>query len=1651
MSRIEPLTGTNFSTWRDQVKLTLEVMDLDHALCIDPLAALTAKRAIPDSQNEKEYLISIEEQFKGTSKSHASTLILKMLTTKYDGVSGVREHIMMMSDMANKLKGMDMEISEGETENSELIAMCVQEEERLKVEKLDIVHVATTNSNKRKGSWKGKAEVENQQNRKIKVVRSDEEGEYYGRHTDIGQAPGSFFDFCKDHEIINQYTISGTPQQNGVAHRRNRTLIDMTCHAEFLENANNSGIGLFRRIQLQEARDETPIIHVPVSINTPLDTSNDHLIAQDHPNNVKENEPNPEINIEQQETQQPLRRSQQNRQTINFDDYYTYLNEANFDLAKCNDHESFEDVITCHQSAHWRETTEDELNLISKNNVWELAELPKVSLAIKRDAFGSHQCPKTKVEYEEIRKIPYASVVGSLMYAQVCTRLDITYICGMLSRFQSNLGLLHWKAAKKVLQYFQGAKEYKLTYTRSDNLKVIGYSDSFFAKCKDTSRSTSGYIFMLSVTTADEDLVLLLEIVAVEEERRRRLTITLNRLERSIHIKGSTSGTIASRGTLIPPPPQASDTLSTIKLPILKKDEYDIWAMKMEHYLEHTHYPIWEVIQKRNGHVQVSIDTNRQIRILPPKTAEEILARERERKKSKDYLVHGYTRRPFSKISQMTNAKEIVSNSEGLHKGYDRTKPGVDTLSFDDLYNNLKVFESDVKGDHDFHKTKEVLQKDKERWILMPRNLLALTREKLSASVAIIQDTLLKSTDQKGIKTAGHAKDDIEDYALMAFNSSNSGLDTKVTSCLKVCEESYAKLKKLYDEQREQLGVASIKIQAYTLALKKVEAQLVSKQKNQLAYEEKIRFMKINLDDKTNVLIYHKKLLVEAEKEKEELKTKLENFQSSSKDLSKLLNSQMSAKDKSGLGYGSQIHDKVLSYENEVFASVFDSRSSDVEDSPVNDRFVKVKGMNVVPPPMIGNYMPLKSDFGIDESKFTYSPKQSTTSESEAKSNDLDSFDSSSSEQTLETVPKSVESKPKVVNEPKVWFDAPIIEEYESDSDDKHVIISSKEQEKSSFAFVTTVKHVKTPMQTAKEQNTCNQNFKPSKRDWNGLMSKKQGLGYGFTKKACFVCGSFSHLFRDCDFHEKRMTKHVELNKQKTSTSTAKKVNTARPKVNEIRSIHNVYKSHSPICKPFNRTTAPKANFTQHKVNTARDNIVSAIGGKWETAVKASAGKGIVDSGCSRHMTGNKAYLVDYQDFNGGPVAFGGNSKMEADHAQEYYVLPLWSSYTSTEDQAFLEELERLKRQEKEANDAVETLRKTFAQSTEDLLLQAKVAIASSTNYVNTTSTPVNAASTPLKTASTLTNKDDSQTPSLEDIYEVSRDGIFTSSSYDDEGAVADFLNLETTVNVSPIPTSRIHSIHPTTQILRDPTSAVQTRSKVYKNKKDERGVVVRNEARLVAHGHRQEEGIDYDEVFAHVARIEAIRIFLAFVSFMGFIVYQMDVKSSFLYGKINEEVYVSHPLGFIDPKFLNKVYKVVKALYGLHKLPEHGMLLYLLSGAKSLGVDEFEALMKHRFQMSSMGKLTFFLGLQVKQKEDGIFISQDKYVTLKTLHLQAVKRIFRYLKGQPKLGLWYPKESAFDLEAYSDSNYARANLDRNPQQGCQFLRRRLISWQCKK
>nr|GEV84297.1 hypothetical protein [Tanacetum cinerariifolium] len=234
-----------------------------------------------------------------------------------------------------------------------------------------------------------------------------------------------------------------------------------------------------------------------------------------------------------------------------------------------------------------------------------------------------------------------------------------------------------------------------------------------------------------------------------------------------------------------------------------------------------------------------------------------------------------------------------------------------------------------------------------------------------------------------------------------------------------------------------------------------------------------------------------------------------------------------------------------------------------------------------------------------------------------------------------------------------------------------------------------------------------------------------------------------------------------------------------------------------------------------------------------------------------------------------------------------------------------------------------------------------------SLNITNTYSAvgPSNAASPTHGKSSCI---DASQLPDDPDMPEL--EDITYSDDEDDVGAEADFNNLETSITVSPIPTTRVHKDHPVTQIIGDLSSATETKSmirvakdqepkRVHQAIKDPSQIEAMQEELIQfkmqkvwvlvdlpygkrAIGHTLEERIDYEEVFAPVARIEAIRLFLAYSSFMGFIVYQMDVKSAFLYGTIEEEVYVCQPLRFEDPDYPNKVYKVVKALYGLHQAP---------------------------------------------------------------------------------------------------------------------------------
>ncbi|GJV77812.1 putative ribonuclease H-like domain-containing protein [Tanacetum coccineum] len=384
---------------------------------------------------------------------------------------------------------------------------------------------------------------------------------------------------------------------------------------------------------------------------------------------------------------------------------------------------------------------------------------------------------------------------------------------------------------------------------------------------------------------------------------------------------------------------------------------------------------------------------------------------------------------------------------------------------------------------------------------------------------------------------------------------------------------------------------------------------------------------------------------------------------------------------------------------------------------------------------------------------------------------------------------------------------------------------------------------------------------------------------------------------------------------------------------------------------------------------------------------------------------------------------------------------------------------------------------------------------------------------------------------------ELDDEGIFKGSSFDDENSSdhdseTDFNNIDNTIDVSSTPTLRIHKNHPPSQIIGPSTAGVQTRRKVkegtftqhqalvsftykqnrtnhkdqqtclfacflsqeepkkvsqaladeswveamqeellqfklqdvwvlydlpagkrvigtkwvFRNKRDERGTVIKNKARLVAQGYRQEE---------------------------GFIVYQMDVKSAFLYGKITKEVYVKQPPGFEDPAHPNKVYKVIKALYGLHQAPR----------AWYERLSTF--LLKHGYTRGAIDKTLFIkrdrkdIMLVQVYVDDIIFGSTKQSLRPATTPIEAHKALGKDENGEdvdvhlyrsmigclmyltasrpdimfvPKLGLWYPNDSPFHLEAFLDSDYAKDNHDRRSTTGgCQYLGRRLVSWQCKK
>nr|GEU74898.1 hypothetical protein [Tanacetum cinerariifolium] len=1145
--------------------------------------------------------------------------------------------------------------------------------------------------------------------------------------------------------------------------------------------------------------------------------------------------------------------------------------------------------------------------------------------------------------------------------------------------------------------------------------------------------------------------------------------------------------------------------VSAAKLPILNPNEFDLWKMRIEQYFLMTDYSLWKVILNGDSHVPTRI-VEGTLQPVAPTTAEQKLARKNELKAHGTLLMalldkhqlkfnsHKDARTLMEAIEKRfrgnTKTKKVQktllkqkykkftgSSSESLNHKHDRLQKLVSqleihgvSLSQEDV--NLNTTESVSAAASVFvvcakmHVSSlpnvDSLSNAMAMLTMRARRFLQKTGRNLGANGPTSMGFDMSKVECYNCHRKGHfarecrvgsydwsyqEEEEPANYALMAFSSLSSS-DNEVPSCSKACSKAYAQLHSQYDKLTDDFRKSQFDVISYQTGLEPVEARLLVYKQNKSVFEENIKLLNIEVQLRDNALITLRQKLEKAEQERDDLKLKLEKFQTSFKYLTELLASQTN--EKTGLVYNSQVFTRAMFDCDDYLSSESDCESW--PPSSLYDRFQPSGGYHDVPPPTTGTFMPPKPDLSSEEVK---TPKHSV--------------------------------QPVKISIPAA-----------------------------------------TPTPASLKSNSS---------------GKKRN------RKTCFVCKSVDHLIKECDFHAKKMAQPTPRNyahrgnyKQYASlthpnpqkhmvpttvlpqskpvsiTAVRPVVSAVVPKIKMTRPRHvhpSVTKSKSPIRRHLTYSHSPKTSNSPLRVTAVQALVVSAaqgMQGKWGNPQYALKDKGVIDSGCSWHMIGNMSYLSDFEELNGGYVAFGGNpkggkisgkgkikigsgptwlfdidsltktmnyqpvtignqtnpsagfqDKFDAEKVgeeidQQYRLFSVWSS-GSTNPQNYDGDVSfdgkehdfDAKKPESEVilspSSSAQSRKQDNKTKKED---KGKIHVESFTGYrdlipnvgqnsLNSTNTfsdvgPSNTAVSPTYGKSSFI--DASQLSDDPDMLEL--EDITYSDDDNDVGVEFDFNNLETPITVSPIPTTRVYKNHPVSQIIGDLKNPRG-------NKKDERGIVVRNKARLVAQGHTQEEGIDYEEVFALVARLKAIRLFLAYASFMGFMVYQMDVNSAFLYGTIKEEVYQKKDGIFISQD------KYVAEILRKFGLTEGKSASTLIDTEKPLLKDTNGDDVDVHTYRSMIGSLMYL----TSSRPDIMFAvcaCARFQVTPKASHLHEVKRIFRYLKGKPHLGLWYLKDSPFDLVSYSDSDYASASLDRKSTTGgCQFLGCRLISWQCKK
>ncbi|GJY47659.1 putative ribonuclease H-like domain-containing protein [Tanacetum coccineum] len=902
-------------------------------------------------------------------------------------------------------------------------------------------------------------------------------------------------------------------------------------------------------------------------------------------------------------------------------------------------------------------------------------------------------------------------------------------------------------------------------------------------------------------------------------------------------------------------------------------------------------------------------------------------------------------------------------------------------------------------------------------------------------------------------------------FALMAYTSLGSSFssDSEVDSCSKSCVKAYATLKEQYDSLSSDYKKSQFNLASNKAGLQPVETRLAHYKKNEAVFEESINVLNLEVKLRDNALFENKKKLKKAEKERDELKLKLEKFQNSSKTLNNLLENQVSDKFKIGLRYN--------------------AATSAIES------FVNSSKMEL--------HAPKPDLMFIDE-------------QVESESVDVDSNDSSSDVKTIEskheTIDKGVFNTVKSNTVRKNNFSPPIIEDWNSDDESEVEFISNSEAKTvkpntEKIKFIKTAREIVEKSGKLKTAGTTINTVRPvNTADLKPIMNSSRPISNAFKRGHSQVIRPFNKYSAN-----KNSIFNKKVNTVRVNDTTARERAVGNPHQKE-------YKEKGVIDSDW-LFDADSLTISMNYVLVVVGNQPNDIVGTKYNIVTGQAEKK-KEPEQDEENARKKPTEVDESGVsdNGGQDDQATRSELERLLQQEN------TTMDPGRERAQRNKFESVFGQDKDANGKniykmftpvnaagstcdnlsgsipvnVATLPNAdllpdllIPEDTTDLLNigifsgaydNEDVGVEADLNNLETT---MNVSPIP----TTRIYKDHPKNQIIGDLNYAIQTRRMTKIS--DEHAMVSYVNKQRRTNHKHYQNFLfacfISQKEPKNvfQAMKDPSwieamqeellqfklqkvwtlvdlpngkRAIGTKW-VFRNKKDEREIIVRNKARLVAQGYTQEEGIDYDEVFAPVARIEAIRLFLAYASFMVFIVYQMDVKSTLLYGTIKEEVYVCQPPGFEDPQFPDKVYKVYvdDIIFGSTK--------------KSL-CDEFE----------------------VQHKEDVIFISQDKYVAkiLKKFDFATVKTTSTLIKTNKALvkdeeakaidvhlyrsmigSLMYltasrpdimfvvyacARDSPFDLEAFSDSDYARASLDRKSTiGGCQFLGKRLISWQCKK